>query len=57
MSIGLRRIFRTKREEVAGIWRLWHGEDLHNLYSSPDIIRAIKLRMMRWTGVYYAWKR
>jgi hypothetical protein len=36
----LRRIFGTKREEVAGGWRRLHNEDLHNLYSSPDIIRC-----------------
>jgi hypothetical protein len=38
----LRRIFRTKRDEVTGDWRKLHTEDLHNLYSSPNIIRVIK---------------
>jgi hypothetical protein len=35
----LRRIFGPKRDEVAGEWRKLHSEELHNLYSSPDIIR------------------
>jgi hypothetical protein len=35
----LRRIFGPKRDEVAGEWRKLHNEELHNLYSSPDIIR------------------
>jgi hypothetical protein len=37
----LRRIFGPKREEVAGGWRRLHNEELHNLYGSPDVIRAI----------------
>jgi hypothetical protein len=46
----LRRIFGPKRDEVAGGWRKLHNEELHNLYSSPSIIRMIKLRRMRWAG-------
>jgi hypothetical protein len=46
----LRRIFGPKRDEVTGEWRKLHNEDLHNLYSSPDIIRQVKSRRMRWTG-------
>jgi hypothetical protein len=38
----LRRIFGPKREEVMGEWRKLHSEELHNLYSSPDIIRQVK---------------
>jgi hypothetical protein len=38
----LRRIFGSQREEVAGGWRRLHNEKLHNLYSSPDIIRVTK---------------
>jgi hypothetical protein len=38
----LRRIFRPKRDEVTGEWRKLHNEELHNLYSSPDIIRQVK---------------
>jgi hypothetical protein len=44
----LRRIFGPKRDEVTGGWRKLHNEELHNLYSSPSIIRMIKLRRMRW---------
>jgi hypothetical protein len=46
----LRRIFGPKRDEIAGEWRKLHNEELHNLYSSPDIIRQIKSRRMRWVG-------
>jgi hypothetical protein len=44
----LRRIFGPKRDEVTGEWR--NNEELHNLYSSPDIIRQVKSRRMRWAG-------
>jgi hypothetical protein len=44
----LRRIFGPKRENVAGGWRKLHNEELHNLYVSPNIIRVIKSRRMRW---------
>jgi hypothetical protein len=44
----LRRIFGSKRDEVTGGWRKLHNEELHNLYSSPSIIRMIKSRRMRW---------
>jgi hypothetical protein len=37
----LRRIFGPKRDEVTGEWRKLHNEELHNLYSSPDIIRQV----------------
>jgi hypothetical protein len=46
----LRRIFGPKRDEVAGSWRNLHNEELHNLYSSPSIIRMIKSRRMWWAG-------
>jgi hypothetical protein len=46
----LRRIFRPKADEVTGEWRKLHNGELHNLYSSPDIIRQIKSRRMRWEG-------
>jgi hypothetical protein len=46
----LRRIFAPKRDEVTGGWRKLHNEELHNLYSSPSIIRVIKSRRMRWAG-------
>jgi hypothetical protein len=41
----LRRIFGLKGDEVTGEWRKLHNEELHNLYSSPSIIRIINLRM------------
>jgi hypothetical protein len=49
ISMVLRRIFGRKRDEVMGGWRKLHNEKLHNLYSSPSIIRMIKSRRMRWT--------
>jgi hypothetical protein len=42
------RIFGPKRDEVTGGWRKLHNEELHNLYSSPSIIRLIKSWRMRW---------
>jgi hypothetical protein len=46
----LRRIFGPKRDGVMGRWRKLPNEELHNLYSSPSIIRIIKSRRMRWAG-------
>jgi hypothetical protein len=46
----LRRIFGPKRGEVTGGWRKLRKEELHNLYSSPSIIRMVKSRRMRWSG-------
>jgi hypothetical protein len=46
----LRRIFGPKRDEVKGEWRKMYNEELHILYSSPNIIRQIKSRIMRWEG-------
>jgi hypothetical protein len=46
----LRRIFGPKRNEVTGDWRKLHNEELHNFYSSPNIIRMIKSRR-RWAGM------
>jgi hypothetical protein len=45
-----RKIFGPKRDEVTGEWRKLHNEELHNLYSSPDIVRQVKSRRMRWAG-------
>jgi hypothetical protein len=44
----LRRIFVPKRDEVTGGCRKLHNEELHNLYSSPSIIRMIKSKMIKW---------
>jgi hypothetical protein len=46
----LRGIFGPKRDGVTGGWRKLHNEELHDLYSSPSIIRIIKSRRMRWVG-------
>jgi hypothetical protein len=46
----LKRIFGPKRNEVIGGWRKLHNEELHNLYSSPTMIRMIESRKMRWEG-------
>jgi hypothetical protein len=45
-----RRIFGPKRDAMTREWRKLHNEELHNLYSSPDIIRQVKSRGMRWAG-------
>jgi hypothetical protein len=43
----LRRILAPKRDEITGEWRKLHSEELHDLYSSPSIIRIMKARRMR----------
>jgi hypothetical protein len=50
----LRRISGPMRNEVTGCWRKLHNEELHNLYSSPSIVRTIKSRKMRLAG-HVAW--
>jgi hypothetical protein len=47
----LGRIFGLKSDEVIGGWRKLRNEELHNLYSSPSIIRMMKSRSMRWAGL------
>jgi hypothetical protein len=49
--MALRRIFGPKRDGVTGSWKKLHNEELHNLYSSPSIIRMIKSRMMTCAGL------
>ena len=46
----LRRIFGPRREEVTGEWRKLHNEELNDMYCSPNIVRVIKSRRMRWAG-------
>jgi hypothetical protein len=47
----LRGIFGSERDGVTGEWRRLHNEELNDLYSSPNIIRVIKSRRMRWAGL------
>jgi hypothetical protein len=46
----LRRIFGPRRDDVLGEWRKLHNEELNNPISSPNILRVIKSRRMRWAG-------
>jgi hypothetical protein len=46
----LRRIFGPKRDEVTQEWRRLHNKELYALYSSPNIIRVMKSRRLRWAG-------
>jgi len=49
-KVVLRRIFEPKRDEVTGEWRRLHNKKLNDLYSSPNIVRVIKSRRMRWVA-------
>ena len=49
-NMVLRRIFGPRRDEVTGEWRRLHKKELNDLYSSPNIVRVIKSRRMRWAG-------
>ena len=46
----LRGIFGPKRDGVIGEWRKLHNEELNDLYSSPNIVRVVKSRRMKWAG-------
>ena len=49
-NMVLRRILGPRKDEVTGEWRRLHNEELNDLYSSPNIVRVIKSRRMRWEG-------
>ena len=49
-NMASRRIFGPRRDEVTGERRRLHNEELNDLYSSPNIVRVIKSRRMRWAG-------
>ena len=49
-NMVLRRIFGPRKDEVTGEWRRLHNEELNDLYSSPNIVRVIKSRRIRWAG-------
>ena len=49
-NMVLRGIFVPRRDKVTGEWRRLHNEELNDLYCSPNIVRVIKSRRMRWAG-------
>ena len=49
-NMVFRRIFGPRRDEVSGEWRRLHNEEINDLYSSPNIVRVIKSRRIRWAG-------
>jgi hypothetical protein len=56
-SRALRSIFVFKKEELRGEWRRLRKEKLHVFHFSPNIIRVIKLRGMRWQGMWQVWEK
>ena len=49
-NVMFRRIFGPRRDEVTGEWRRLHNVELNDMYSTPNIVRVIKSRIMRWAG-------
>jgi len=56
-NMVLRRIFGPRRDEVMGEWRKLHNQELNDLNTSPNIVRGIKSRRMRWAGHVALWVR
>ena len=50
VKFTMRRLFWPRRDEVTGEWKRLHNEELNDLYSSPNIVRVIKSKIMRWAG-------
>ena len=50
-NMVLRRIFGPRRDKVTGEWRRVHNGELNDLYCSPNIVRVVKSRRMRWAGL------
>ena len=53
----LRKMFGTTRDETTGEWRKLHNEELHDLWSLPNIVNLIKSRRMRWAVTWQEWGR
>jgi hypothetical protein len=51
----LREIFGPTRNEITGKWRRLQNDELYDLYSSTNVIRAIKSRRIRWAGMWHVW--
>jgi hypothetical protein len=51
----MRRIFGPKRDEVTAEWKRLNKNEFYTLYSSPNIIRVIKSRKMRWQSMWHVW--
>jgi hypothetical protein len=49
-NMVFRKLFGSKRDEIAGEWRKLRNEELNNLYYSPNIVRVIKSRRIKWAG-------
>jgi len=49
-NMVFRRMFAPRRDEVTGEWKRLHNEELNDLYSSPNIVRVLKSRRMKWAG-------
>jgi len=56
-NMTLSRIFGLRRNEVTGEWRRLHYKELNDLYCSPNIVRVIKSRRIRWVGQWCVWVR